>query len=107
MADTPPNSTGTPDPGFGACYGGRRADSEVQPDSLLSGPLSAASAMSGLGQLRTPAATLSFIRFRGQSGSRFRATGGLLLANSGLKPLRNINLILTHRDAAGGSRRQY
>ncbi len=42
--------------------------------------------------------------FRGQSRSRFRATGGLLLAISGLKPLRKINRILTHRDAGGGSR---
>ncbi len=39
-----------------------------------------------------------------QSRSRFRATEGLLLAISGLKPLRNFNRILTHRDAGGGSR---
>ncbi len=41
------------------------------------------------------------VGFRGQSGSRFRAAGCLLVAISGLKPLRNINRILTHRDAGG------
>ncbi len=35
------------------------------------------------GQLRTPAATLIFVRFRGQSGSRFRAAEGLFIAISG------------------------
>ncbi len=36
--------------------------------------------MSESGQLRTPAATLSFVRFWGQSGSRFRAAEGPLIA---------------------------
>ncbi len=36
--------------------------------------------MTALGQLRTPAATLSFARFRGQIGRRFRAAGCLFLA---------------------------
>jgi hypothetical protein len=40
----------------------------------------------------------------GQSGSRFRAAEGPLIAISGLKPLRNSNRILKHRDVGGGSR---
>jgi hypothetical protein len=42
-----------------------------------------------------------------KSGPQFRVAGGLLLAISGLKPLRNFNRILAHRDAGVGSRRQY
>ncbi len=47
------------------------------------------------------------VRFRGQSGPHFRAAACLLVAISGLKPLRNFNRILAHRDAGVGSRRQY
>ena len=40
----------------------------------------------------------------GLSRPQFRAAGCLLVAKNRLKPLRNINRILAHRDASGGSR---
>ena len=39
--------------------------------------------MNAVGQLRTPAATLSFVRFRGQSRHGFRAAEGPFIAHLG------------------------
>ncbi len=44
------------------------------------------------------------VRSWGQSGSRFRTAGGLLLAISRLSRPRNSDRNLAHRDAGGGSR---
>ncbi len=45
------------------------------------------------------------VGFRGQSGSRFRAVGCLLVAKNGLSPHHNSRNV-AHRDAGGASRRQ-
>ncbi len=51
--------------------------------------------MSAWGQLRTPAATLCFVRFRGQSRLGFRAAEGPFIAISG-------HSVLTPVDTDGG-----
>ncbi len=47
------------------------------------------------------------VRFWGWSGSRFRASGGPLIANSRLTPLLEGGRHRAHRDAGGGSRPQH
>ncbi len=62
------------------------------------------SRLSELGQLRTLRAALGFVRFRGQSGSRFRAAEGPFGAITGLTPLLEGGRYRAHFDASGESR---